>query len=257
MNKIKSLLGLFLIVLLLASCSDKKNNPTEPDNTNNAIQNKSGQPIPAFEGTNVNGVMATIGYEFATLPTLPPVSLTMGFAQFGDKGVDAGTVMVNESTLGKISQSGSTYYISPSPTNPTGTLDNVYFNGSMHNWTVAGGNGVPALSGGVQSPISFNITAPASNATVSAASGLTVSWNGGSSAKVLVYLISLSSSGKAVFSQDLSDDGSHTFSASELSGITGQVMIQVVKYHYNEIASGGKSYYAVAEIVKSVNATLN
>jgi hypothetical protein len=256
MKKIKYVISMVLVVVLLASCSDKKDNPTETDDTNNAIQNKSGQPIPAFEGTNVGGVMATISYEFASFPSLPPVSITMGFAQFGDKGVDAGNVSVNGSSLGKITQSGYTYYMVPDPANPLGTLSNVYFDGSIHNWSVSGGNGVPALSGGVTSPVSFNITAPASNASVSAASGLTVSWNGGTSSKVLVYLVSLSSSGKAVFSQDLADDGSHTFTASEMTGITGQVMIQVVKYRYNEIASGGKSYYAVAEIVKSVNATI-
>lgn len=256
MKKIISLLSIMLFILLVVSCSDKKDNPTELENTNTGLQNKSGQPIPAFEGTNVNGVMATISYEFSYIPTIP-IAITMGFAQFGDKGTDAGTVSVNGSALGKITQSGSTYYLTPDPSNPTASISNVDFNGSIHNWTVSGANGIPAFSVGVQSPITFNITSPAANSTVSASSGLTVSWNGGTISKVLVYLVSLSGSGKAVFSQDLEDDGSHTFTASELSGITGQVMIQVVKYRYNEVAMSGKSYYAIAEIVKSVNATLN
>lgn len=257
MKKIKAILSAVLILVIFTSCSDKKDNPTEPDNTDNGINNKSGQPMPTFEGTNNNGVMATINYEFSTYVGIPSVSLTMGFAQFGDKGVDAGTVSVNGTALGKLTSSGSTYYMSPDPSNPLATLSGVNFDGSTHNWSISGGNGIPAFTGGVTSPTSFIITAPASNATVSKASGVTVSWTGGSSSKVLVYMISLSGSGSAVFSQDLSDNGSHTFSAAELSKISGQVMIQVVKYKYNEIATGGKSYFAVAEIVKSVNATIN
>lgn len=257
MKKIKLLFTIFLTFAVFISCSEKKNNPTEPGNTDNGIKNKSGQPIPTFEGTNFNGVTAAISYEFAPNPSIPAVSMTMGFAQFGDKGVDAGTVSVNGTALGKLASSGSTYYMSPDPTNPLANLSGVYFDGSAHNWSVSGGNGVPAFSGSVTSPSSFFITAPASNATVSKASGVTVSWTGGTSSRVLVYMIALSGSGAAVFSQDLADDGSHTFTASELTSISGQVMIQVVKYRYNEIATGGKSYYAIAEIVKSVNATIN
>jgi len=256
MNKIKVLLSIILMLTVIA-CSEKKNNPTEPGNNDNGLSNKSGQPIPAFEGTNVNGVMATISYEFASYPGIPAIALNMGFAQFGESGVDAGVVTVNSNELGKLASSGSTYYLSPSPTNPTASLSGVNFDGSAHSWTVSGGNGIPSLSGSVTSPYSYEITAPASNATVSKASGLTVSWVGGTNSKVLVYIIALSGSGAAVFSQDLTDNGSHTFSASEVASISGQVMIQVVKYRYNEIATGGKSYYAIAEIVKSVNATVN
>ena len=250
-KNIKLLLILVLISLVFVGCNKDDNNPTDPGNTNNTGTNPTGQPLPEIDDPDANGIMATIGYSFETLPGLPSVDLNMAFASFGD-GVDAGQVVVNGNELGKTTSEGSTFYMAPDfMNNPTATLSGVSFNGSQHNWTVSGGNGIPAMSGGTVSPSQFNITAPANNATVSKASGINVTWSGSSNARVIIVLASQSGS-DYYYSGELNDSGSFTIPASELGSISGQSLLQVVKYHYGDVNAGDHNYYIISEIVKQL-----
>lgn len=256
MNKfLKTFLVLIVISLLAIGCKEE-DNPTDPGNgDNNSNSNPTGQPIPEFGDPDGNGLMATIGYSFATMPGLPSVDLNMAFATFGD-GVDAGQVEVNGNELGKTTSEGSTFYMAPDfMNNPTATLSGVNFNGSQHSWIVSGGNGIPAMSGSTVSPSQFNITAPANNATVSKGSGIAVNWTGSSNARVLIVLASQSGSGYYI-SSELNDSGSYTIPASELGSISGQSLLQVVKYHYADVSASGKNYYIITEIVKSNTITV-
>ncbi len=259
MKSIKLFYTLLIVALIgLSSCSKDENNPVNSNNNGggNSLSNPSGQPIPGLAG-NADGVLVTIGYEIQTAPGFPGVSISMGFASFGT-GVDAGDVSVNGNTLGKTTESGSTFYLTPSPTNPTQTISGVNFDGSNHNWTVAGGNGIPQFSGSVQSPASFGLTAPANNATVSKASGINVTWNNTSSgAKVLVMLVSTTNSSQVYVVEDIADNGSHTIPASSLTNVSGSALLQVVKYRYNSATAGGKSYYMISEVVNNALITIN
>lgn len=254
---LKSKLILLLVIAALISGCKKDDDPTSPNGgNNNTGGNKSGQPMPGFsDSANVGGVMAAISYEVATIPGMPAVSMTMAFATFGENGVDAGEVKVNNNVLGKITSEGSTFYMVPDPNNPTQVVSNVSFNGSAHNWTVAGGNGIPSLTGSVNSPSSFNITAPAANATVTKSSGIQVTWSGGTNSKVMIVLAS--TTGNGYFSaEELTDNGSFTISASDLANISGQALLQVLKYRYSEVTASGKSYFLIAEIVKNITITV-
>jgi hypothetical protein len=263
MKNIFTILLLVLIALIFTTgcSSDDDSNPTEPNNNNQPgeLTSVGGQPVPTgIASENFNGVMATVAYDFQTLPSLPAVTLTLAFASFGE-GVDAGAVSVNNNDVGKMSESGTTFYTSPSPTNPTATLSGVNFNGSAHSWSVAGGNGIPALSGSVNSPTQFNLTSPANNATVSKSNGFDVTWTAGGTggSEVLVMIIDMSSSDDVFAVDGLDDDGSYSVSASSLSNISGEAMLQVVKYTYSGLNSGGKDYYIISEIVKSVTINVN
>jgi len=245
----KTIFVIMLMAIVFISCS-KKENPIEPPANNNSGGNPSGQPIPTFTGTN-NGVLATISYQ-QTVSGFN-VDLAVGFAKFGDNGVDAGNVSVNGTAIGKMVNAGSTYYIAPSTTNPVFTLD---FNGAVHNWNVQGGNGVTGFTGSVTSPRAFTLTAPANNATVSKASGFNVTWSGGTSSKVMVVLASQSGNGYFA-SSELNDNGSFNIASTNLTNFNGPALLQVVKYNYTSKESGGKNYILVSEIVRSINLTVN
>ncbi len=245
-----------LLLVFLVSCSED-DNPTEPtDDGNEQVSNNSGQPIPA-EAKDADGVLATISYEFQTAPGFPPIAIVMGFAQFGS-GVDGGNVTVNGNTLGKTTESGTTFYVTPSRTNPTQSLTGVNFNGSDHSWQVSGNGDVPQLSGSVKSPSLFTLTAPTNNASITKSEGVEVTWtNPSADSNVLIVMAALDGSSQYFTSEVLDDDGSHTIAGSDLGNVSGDAMLQVVKYNYSSISSGGKDYYIIAEIVKSVVIKVN
>lgn len=259
-NKLIFLLILFT-ALALTACSGE-DNPVTPgdgggDGGGDTSQNTnaSGQPTPTFE--NSSGLMATISYETETVPGFPSAQLTIAYAQFGS-GVNAGNVSVNSNSLGTITQSGNTYYMVPSQSNPTQQLTNVNFNGSAHSWTVAGANGVPALSGEVTSPSNYSLTAPENGATVSSSGGIEVNWNNsGSGSKVLIVLAKVDNSNTYKAYQNLDDSGSYTIPSGDLGDFSGETMLQVVKYNTAAVSQGGSDYHIVSEIVKQAVITVN
>ena len=249
---------LLFTILFLASCSEE-DSPTEPTDTGNGsgqgTTNNSGQPIPSMAQSG-DGVLATISYEFQTVPGLPSASISMGFAQFGS-GIDGGDVSVNGNSLGKTSQSGTTFYITPSPSNPTQSLSGVSFDGSNHSWQVSGNGDVPQVNGSVASPNSFSVSGPANNASITKSNGVDVSWtNTSANSRVLVVLVDIDNSGN-YYAADVDDNGNHTIASGDISSFSGECMLQVVKYNYNTASAGGKTYYLISEIVKSTTITLN
>ncbi len=240
--------------LFLMGC-DKKSTDANNDNNQTQEMNQSGQPMPTIstgEGFELGGILATISFQFQTIPGYPAVEFIMGYAYFG-KGQDAGTVSVNGEQLSKQSAGGIVYYNSFSQTNPS-SLKNTKFDGSMHQWDVSGSGDVPAVKIGVASPTAFTLTAPAAG-DVDKSKGLTISWNGGganSADSMLVMLVALDNSQKVYIKQGLPNNGNFTIPAADLSGFNGQAMLQVVKYRFSITTISGKQYTAVAEIVKQV-----
>ncbi len=242
-----------LLASLLFSCSSA----TDSDGDSNSSDvNQSGQPMPNVsdvEGMEFGGVLATIAFEFETAPGFPAIQFAMGYAWFGN-GDNAGDVAVNQQPLSAESQSGNTWYNSFSPTSPL-SLENVNFNGSSHSWAVAGSGDIPAFDLAVTSPSSFTLTSPVAG-VVDKSSGLNINWYGSlnSTDSMLVIIVDLSNS-KTYTKQGLSNNGQFTISSSDLSDISGEAMIQVVRYRYNLYTQDGKFYQAVSEIVKQINVT--
>jgi hypothetical protein len=255
MKKILTRSLYLLIAGLLFSCSSA----TDSSGSNSDDTNQSGQPMPSVnnvEGLEFGGILSTILFEFETVPNFPPAQFAMGYAWFGN-GEKAGDVAINEQPLSAESSSGSTWYTSFSQTSPS-SLSNVSFNGSVHRWGVTGDGDVPAFDMQVTSPTSFSLLAPTTG-EIDKSKGLAFSWTGGFSGatdSMLVIVVDLSNS-KTVVKQGLANNGSYTISADELSDISGEAMIQVVKYRYNIYTTDNKFYQAIAEIVKQVTVTIN
>lgn len=248
-------LSLIIIMVLVFSSCKNEDNPTEPTNSSNQ-SNPTAQPVPNFaDQQDFNGLMATLRFSQISVPGFPSVETDMAFAMFGN-GVDAGSVTVNNTSLGKMNQGGKTLYIVPDPANPMQYL-NLSWNGSNHSWNVSGGNGIPAITGSVRSPNDFNITQPSSNAIVSKSGGIQVRWsNTSTTSKILVQIVS-TSNGQVKYYQELSDNGSYTIPASDLSAFSGDCMLFVVRYTYNSTTASGKKYFFVAEIIKSISIKVN
>lgn len=246
----------FAALLILSGCKKDDANPAAPTTTGTS---STSQPMPAFSSTaDYNGALATIMYEMdAPLPGFPAIQMNAAIASFGVQGgVEAGTVSVNSYNLGKIAAGGKTSYVGPDPSNPTTTLDNIYFNGSNHSWNVSGSSSVTAFSGSVKSVSAFNLISPLSNASVNKATDLSVQWNGGTTSKVLVQLTNITNGNFKVY-QEISDNGSYKIPAADLAAVAGNCYLFVVKYNYNIVSGGSKKYVLISEIVKSVKISIN
>jgi hypothetical protein len=275
-NMIKKLSVLILLAasVLSAGCFGEDETPTAPSAPANPSGNATGQPIPTVNAGNVNGVMATIQFGYAlpiVIPGQPATSIDvkMGFAQFGapgSSGVDAGNASVSGNTVGKVTQNGSTIYIAPNAQDPTsftdGGLNLTFSNANAHQWTVAGGNGIPALNSlGTTSPNNFTINQPANNSTVNKSGGLTMQLSSGGAGDSVIVLVAPSAdqggagSGTPVIRQGLSGN-SITISGSELGNLSGPCIVQVARYRYRVTAVGGSNYVVIAEVVKTVNIRL-
>ncbi|RMH72765.1 MAG: hypothetical protein D6675_03895 [Gemmatimonadetes bacterium] len=253
--------GLWVLLLTISlsifavGCDSDDGGGDGGGNNGGTPSNQTGQPLPDLGVTDYGGMMATISYSMNVGGF--PVAMTMAYATFGDGGVDAGDVSVNSNMLGKMTQDGYTYYMIPDPQNPLQQLTGVNFDGSDHSWTVSGGSGVPSFSGSVSSPSAFNVTQPVANATVNKSAGLQIAWtNTSNDNNVMITLLDMDGDAQYFSPVNLADDGSHTISAGDMSDISGEAMLQVVKYRYNVVDQGGKSYPIIAEIVTSVTVTV-
>ncbi|KAF0139162.1 MAG: hypothetical protein FD122_3462 [Stygiobacter sp.] len=244
-----------LFVLAITGCK-KEDSPTESTSTTD-ISNPSGQPMPNFSTqADYGGAMVSMYYLMsAPIAGFPEIETNAASAIFNG-GVDAGAVTVNNNSLGKITSGGKSYYMAPDVNNPQSQLS-LSWNGAFHNWSVAGANGIAAVTGSVKSPNNYSVTLPVTNASVSKASGIQVKWTNSSSAKALIQIVNVTNKGQAKVYQEVADNGSYTIPAVDLASFSGDCMIFVVKYNYSFTTAGGKKYYFVSEMVKSVNVKVN
>ncbi len=255
-KKFVFILFLSILTLSLFSC-DKLENPLDVQSNNNSvISNKTGQPIPDIGSDNeLGGILTTIKFDMQTAQGLPSVGVVMGFASFG-KEEDAGKVMVNGNELGKSEYEGKVYYMSPS-LGSFESLSNVEFDGSEHNWEVSGAGNVSGFSASVVSPTDFEVLSPSADSVINKSGGLEISWSGQSdNEKMLFVIVGMDGEGDPYIEQEVPNNGSHTIPASALSGFSGKVLLQVVKYKYSLSANGGKQFLIISEVVKSVSLTL-
>jgi YHS domain-containing protein len=256
MKQAKLFLMILAVVVLAVTGCKKEDTPTEVTSSTN-ISNPTGQPMPNFETqADYGGAMASIYYYMASpIAGLPDVATNAASAIFNG-GVDAGAVVVNNNSLGKISASGKTYYMAPDVNNPFNQLT-LSWNGTNHSWNVAGANGIPAITGSVKSPYDYSVTLPTANTSVAKANGIQVKWSNTSSAKALIQIVNISNKSQVKVYQEVADNGNYTIPAADLTNFSGDCMIFVVKYNYSSTTAGGKKYFFVSEVVKSVNVKVN
>ncbi|MCP4567813.1 MAG: hypothetical protein GY841_09575 [FCB group bacterium] len=133
----------------------------------------------------------------------------------------------------------------PDPMSPFITLGNVY------DFNVAAGSGVSALSESIAFPTSEPyVTSPTYMSTVNK-SGFTTNWAGSGSGVVELMIINMG--GDSAIFLETANDGSHTFSSSDLSGlIAGNYSL--ILNHYNRetfVATGYDSRSFIAARVMS------
>lgn len=235
----------FLAVTFFFVGCKKDNGPTAPPDTTP----KTTQPMPTFSG---DGVVAAIQFSY-TVSNVYTVNLDMGFANFGT-GTDAGTVTVNGKTIDKNTSSSTIYYNSFSTTSltPLG-LD---WDGAIHTWSVTGAGSTPAFTMDVTSPTAFTVNSPTSSTVASKSSALDISWTGASatsSDSMMIVLTPAGGSGTTFTATASNKVGSYSIAASHLSGFSGDVLLEVVKYRYAMKTVSSKTFVGVAEIVNTVN----
>jgi len=135
----------------------------------------------------------------------------------------------------------------------------VYFDGRYQKWSVQGQSPIPSISDSLQGPFdSLVITSPPNAADVYADSGLTISWNAGSSFETTELIISPYATG-AGFSDEISGStSSEIVSPSALSLMPkGRTSISINRGVYKiGIAPNGKSYIMVTWFSSAIDVNL-
>ena len=164
----------------------------------------------------------------------------------------AGAVSVNSNTLDTSSFGVLLYYGRPSFAHPT--ISGVAFDGSAHNWSVAGNGSTAAFTASVNSPNgTLSLSSPADGATVPRSSAFNLSWTGSGSDSVYVYVGAGSHHLYKVVT-----GSSASFTAAEMGALpagSAWVIIQRMKFTIKN-ANGGQ-YIVSASTQAEATVTLN
>ncbi len=239
---------IFLFVISLAALifiSCEKDNPAEPENSDNSVQMQQTAmgPMPVPNSIkNLKGILGTIKAAEGDQVIIGAVAVFMD-----DKNqqlISAGTVSVNGKNLYPITNSGQTVYVYPKTTNDPALP--VRFDGSKHSWVVKGSSYIPRFSGSVTSPNgSVSITYPPNGATISLEKALTVKWSTTSKATICVAI--MDEQGQCIGS--VATGNSHTFSAAQLQTLYGsEFLVLVEAFQYNVVSTGGKDFLLLSII---------
>lgn len=112
--------------------------------------------------------------------------------------------------------------------------------GLEHEFDVVGSTEVPALTESIDLPSAEpTIITPANNAIIQKSNDLDLIWNGNTGGNVSIVLISINNSSE-IISAETSDDGSHTFTASQLSSLNnGQYYLHIERFNEDFINASG------------------
>jgi len=249
--KAKKLLVLLIIGITLFSCAKDDDTPAPtvtptPTPTPAPTGNASGNAQPNFIGADAT--MWAVNSVTVTTVANNTITTTIGigvgvFLDGSSNSVDVGTVQLNSNTL--TLNPNNSYVFVPGVSMPTG----IGFSGGV-NWSVAGGNGFPAITKNLT--LSFpTVSEITSSATVTKANGYTLTVNtvtGADSVLFLVGGIDKTIAGNAT---------SCTFSANELSGLAnGVTAVQVAAYTSTSETLSGKLIYYGNETVQSKTTTV-
>lgn len=242
-------MALLAASLCLTACQQEEAEPPAPGPGGGGSTPSNTSTTPTFTGSegtlwaiNTIATQVVSGFPFE-------MQTGMGVAFFPSAAdaavfVDAGAVRLNDVDLTR--QSNNSYVSIPTQTDPTG-ID--LASGSTH-WTVAGGNGVPALD---QTP-SFNfpdVGEITSSTTVDRSSGYTLTADNISACDSMIFMVG------GVIKYQPSGTSSCTFTAAELAGLAaGPSLIQVTAYSYEHQVISGKDFYFGKQTTRTEGATI-
>ena len=249
--KANKILVLLIIGATLFSCAKEDDIPTPatltPVTPNPAPGNTSGNAQPNFIGADAS-LWAVNSLTVTTVAGLPPITTTIGigvgvFFDANSNFVDVGAVQLNSNAL--TLNANNSYTFVPGTTMPTG----IDFSGGV-DWSVAGGNGFPAITKNVT--LAFpTVSEITSSATVTKANGYTLTVNTVTGADSVLFLVG------GVDKTIAGNATSCTFSANELSGLDdGATVVQVAAYTSTNETVGGKVIYYGNETVQSKSTTV-
>lgn len=238
----KRLFPILITLLVFSSCVKDPLN----QNTNSRAATPTPNACPNADGALFAVRSLTKGPDLPGGFPSPTITLGLGVGVFTDGGFSAnpvvranvGTVEANGTTL---DYEGETYVNKPSATDVEG-ID--WSNGV--NWSVSGGSGFPAFTHSPTNafPTVTEITSPA---TVTRSAGYTLTCDAVTRADKVLFLV-----GDVQFIAT-GNVTSHTFSASDLSGLdAGTNFVQIVPYTLSDQTFGGKTICFVNETVQQL-----
>jgi hypothetical protein len=228
--------GLLFGSLFISGCAkteDLTNNiPSTPNSTTPSI---------AF-GDAYGGMVAVKSVSYTTVAGYTiPVEVNSAVASFfsspGGSMVDAGNVSLNNKMLTK---TGNNAYVYQTLTDP------LVFN--QFAWVVSGSGGVPAISYTNDRPMADFSGYSSLPATITKASGLTISLGSAISDADSVYITIADYSNGYILKRVSGSAAQCTFTAAELSALAaGQGMLQVCPWNYKSEDISSKKFYFVNE----------
>lgn len=234
--------AILAVAVLFASCDKKTTTPPTTTTT---------QPTPSPTPASGDGFLVAVKtVTRSTVGGFPvDVSIGTGVAGFGNLAAgtynDAGAITLN--TKGLTKNANNTYTYIPSATDPMG----VDFSSDI-DWSVGGGNGIPAFTHDASAqgmPNASEISG--SYTTVNAASDFTVSTTGSVTNSDSVYFQIAGPNGY-VLKRMASNTSSVTFTAAELATLgKGSGSIVVAPWNMGTTVQGGKTIYVINELALS------
>lgn len=233
--KTKILTGALIAMMCFTACEkDDEVKPETPAPTPTPKnETASSNPVP----DDAYGVLVAVNSKSGS--GIFSVNIGTGVALFFEDSVlvSAGKVSVNSTELTR--SAGNSYYSTPGFANPNG----IDFS-TDRDWTVEGGNGVPAISynNNRSMPTVGENTSPEN---VSRSSSYTVSASAVSGADSVIFIVgslSYTAAGNVT---------SHTFTADEIAEnlVNGEAATMVVPYNMNARSYSNKKYYFINEAV--------
>lgn len=209
--------------------------------------------IPTLGTSNLKGFLLT------TLEQDVPVAIAMFFGSTTSSLVYAGNVSVNSNPVDTLFVPGVVFYVQPNPSNPQ-PLVGVNFDGSAHNWTVAGSTDIPAFNGSVNSPNGVpTITSPTNGATVSRGQSLTITWTGSGSDSVFISISDPhqdNNNNNGLFA--VASGTSYTFSAQQMGTLTaGTAYISIARFKHSIARAGTNNFMIASATGSEISVTLN
>lgn len=245
------MMTLLSVVVVFSSC--KKDEEEDDNNNNNNVPAVAPNPTPEFDASdgllvaiNLTSFTTVAGYEV-------PTEVGLAVAVFQESAgsstfVDAGTVTCETKTLTKTT--ANSYYFSAGVADPTG----IDFSNDVA-WTVSGGSGIPAIDRTASmgwpeiSKIKDSPTSIAINTDFTLESNTAIN-----NADSVMFVLT-AASGKSVMATEPGGTSAHTFTSSEMTGLSGAGYAQIVAYRWTTYDEGGKNIYYVNEAVVTANVT--
>ena len=234
-----------VVVMSVSACNLLPD--TDPDTDTNS---NPAPPTPTIADGSSGTLAAVKSITTQDIPGFGLIEIDLGIATAAFfNGTDynnfVGAGAVTCETLGLTLNANNSYTFTPTATEPSG----IDWSGNP-DWNVAGDGTIPAFTH--TTTIGFpGAGAVTSSATVTKANGYTLSIANVSGADSVIYMI-----GGVLFTE-AGNVTSHTFSASDLSGLgTGPNFVQAAAYKIESAEYGGKTFHFVNERVVTQSVTI-